>query len=186
MRIFVNFSFMALLILSACGGGSSMNVPGSNAPSPPVKTGSNIPTEFQPFLDNFKAQANALGDYPTMPTNLYLADPSVTSQLSSKQIDNNFYISKTAWDSLHDNCSKEVFLFRELGLWVLNRSYVNQQSSGVNSSVMNPSGFSCDIYVTNYSYFMKELFVDTFLAFNSNPDVAEKQQGWISFNSLYP
>jgi hypothetical protein len=183
------------LTITACGGG--MHVVAANpTPTPTIGTGGEqyLPTPTPTPSDasagavatNFDLQAQALGvSINAQGFTFEVVSPDSISQLSSKLDGNVFYINSSIWNGLTDNCEKEMFLFRELGRWVLNREYINSQSSNVSSSLMDLSGFSCDIYVTNYAYFQRELFTQTYLSFDSNPSYNQKVDGYAAFNALY-
>jgi hypothetical protein len=190
------FTLAALLVLTACGsGGAVLN--GNPKPTPPPTIGGgggeqyappapSVPTEAV-IAKGFQDKAQAYGlNLNTTNLSFVIVAPVSISPLVTRLDGNTFYISSSAWNALTNNCEKEKFLYRELGRWVLGRSYNNAQSSGTNSSVMNPSGFSCDIYVANYQYFMDELFTQTYrVSFVSNPSSIEITNGQIYFNTLY-
>jgi hypothetical protein len=152
----------------------------------PISRSRTAPPESQAYVQNFNKQAQHFGANPNLQNIVFSIVPaSLISQMATKLVGNNFYINSSNWAVLSNNCEKEKFLFRELARWTLGRDYIAQQSSNVNSSLMSLGGFSCDIYVVNYNYFMRELFTQTYVSFNSNPSYNQKVNGWTDFNNMY-
>lgn len=185
---------LVITTLTACGpANNSTTTPRiiQEAPVNPVgpgeqPSGPNTLQATQSFVVNFHNQAQSFNVFEnSIDYNYEIVDPNTISQMTTKVVGNTFYISSTAWGQLPSSCNKEKFLFRELGRWVLGRNYISQQSSNVNSSLMDLGSFSCDLYVVNYSFFMRELFTQTYGLFNSNPSYNQKINGWINFNNIY-
>lgn len=181
---------LVITTLAACGPANNLTTPPiiQNHPVNPIvpDSGPNKLQATQAFIMNFHSQAQLFNVFENSINYTYeIVDPNTISQMTTKVVGNTFYISSTAWSQLVSSFDKEKFLFRELGRWVLGRNYISQQSSNVNSSLMDVGSFSCDLYVVNYSFFMQKLFAQTYGLFNSNPSYNQKVNGWINFNNIY-
>ena len=142
-----------------------------------------IPSEFQPYFDEFISQGNQRGhDFGEIDLTIELAtieDDDIAAYCNQKN--NKIVVDKIYWDS-HDDEHREWLIFHELGHCLLDRKHRNKTSENWECLSFMKGGkqdeFDCslNLYSTEWrTYYLDELF-----------NVCSTLPDWYFQNQNYP